>query len=189
MEKKVVFDLCASCQLATNYDIYLFDTQTQEVTKLTQHMASDTNPTWSPDGNRIAFVSGRDYPEEGGSDIYIIEIVAGTIIRITQTGNAGRQLWTPNGQEFIYWSENNLYKIELSTLESVMIPLGVEGNTGFRPFSLSPDGQKILLHVFSYTSTFKDQSLQQLDLGNGALTPIYSGKGINGVDWISRQNK
>lgn len=34
---------------------------------LTQHPAPDYSPTWSPDGARLAFVSGRD----GGSNLYV----------------------------------------------------------------------------------------------------------------------
>jgi dipeptidyl aminopeptidase/acylaminoacyl peptidase len=45
-------------------DIYLMRADGTDLRKLTRNRASDSQPTWSPDGSRIVFVSDRDGDEE-----------------------------------------------------------------------------------------------------------------------------
>src|SRR5690606_16006542 len=51
-----------------NADIYLFEIQTETLTRLTDHHGKDTHPTWSPNGTQIAFTTDRD----GNEEIYLI---------------------------------------------------------------------------------------------------------------------
>src|SRR4051794_21571521 len=43
-----------------NWEIYLVHAGTGETKRLTDHKANDTDPVWSPDGKRIAFISDRE---------------------------------------------------------------------------------------------------------------------------------
>jgi len=43
-----------------NAEIYLVDVNTRALHNLTHHPAADTHPAWSPDGERVAFVSHRN---------------------------------------------------------------------------------------------------------------------------------
>lgn len=52
-----------------NYDIYTFDLQTGQSSRLTNDPADDSDPTWSTDGTQIAFVSDRD----GDFDVYVMK--------------------------------------------------------------------------------------------------------------------
>jgi len=54
-----------------NHDLYLGCVGTNSVIRLTNHLAMDYMPNWSPDGNKIVFVSNRT----GNGDIYLINNV------------------------------------------------------------------------------------------------------------------
>ncbi len=109
-----------------NSDIYLvalrsFDAKPVRYFRLTDHIAVDFEPSWSPDGSSLAFVSGRT----GSGDIYITtgihewmkkrnsEIKQGLaekthISRLTH--NAGEDLypaWSPDGKWIAYSSFSN----------------------------------------------------------------------------------
>ena len=42
-----------------NGDIYVIDLETEEVTRLTDHLGADLLPQWSPKGDKILFISTR----------------------------------------------------------------------------------------------------------------------------------
>jgi len=63
-----------------NWELYVIDVETKDVTRLTNNSALDFDPDWGPDG-RIAFVSDRD--NQAGTDIYILNYPSGGITRVT----------------------------------------------------------------------------------------------------------
>jgi len=146
---KVAFDLCLNCQIRTNNDIYLFDTRSKQLTQLTQDSASDTNPTWSPDGSRIAFVSDRDYLEADTmryrTDLYIVYADGSNLSRLTQTGNATRPAWNPNGKTIAYeWNRqgNNIFLVNVSTGNITTVKSGLQ----FSGYPMwNKDGTKMLV--------------------------------------------
>jgi TolB protein len=62
----------------------------------------DTNPAWSPDGQRIAFVSGRS----GNPDIWIMDADGTNLQNITNTSEISEYnlLWSPDGNWFVFLS-------------------------------------------------------------------------------------
>ena len=65
-----------------------------EATKLTDHPESDGYPAWSPDGNHIAFVSGRD----GNGEIYVMNSDGSGITRLTDNPASDEHpSWSPPG--------------------------------------------------------------------------------------------
>ena len=62
--------------------------------RLTNHLADDRDPAWSPDGRRLAFASNRD----GNWELYILEVATGALQRLTYTpGFEGAPTWSPDG--------------------------------------------------------------------------------------------
>ena len=61
----------------------------------------DSNPVFSPDGNRVAFVSNRDGNE---GNVFVLELATGRITQVTHEPWAGRPTWTPDGQAIVYLS-------------------------------------------------------------------------------------
>lgn len=130
---KVAFDICLNCQVETNYDIFVFDITTKQLTQLTEHSGSDTNPTWSPDGSQIAFSSNRDYVNADSvrwrKDLYKISINKDNLQRLTETGNATMPRWSPEGSKVAFeWNiqENEIFTYDLADRKIRNIKAGLQ---------------------------------------------------------------
>lgn len=118
---KVVFDLCLNCQIITNYDIFLFDTISKELTRLTDHLDSDLYPVWSPDGEQLAFVSRRDYYDADSlrwrSDLYVMDTDGSNEERVTESGG---YVWKNNEELIINYTgrDTNLKTVTIFNIAS-----------------------------------------------------------------------
>ena len=61
----------------------------------------DTDPIFSPDGFRVAFVSDRDGSE---GNIFVLELATGQITQVTHEPWAARPTWSLNGEAILYLS-------------------------------------------------------------------------------------
>lgn len=70
-------------------------------TQLTFGPYYDSEPRFSPDGTRLAFISNRD-----GSDgnIFVMELASGRISQLTRDYQAGAPVWSPDGKTIAYVS-------------------------------------------------------------------------------------
>ncbi len=85
-----------------NNEIYLMDRDGGDVRNISSHPANDRHPSWSPDGQRIAFASRRD----GDSfDIYVLVIDTGDVTRLTSQGSNTRPAWAPDGERIAFASD------------------------------------------------------------------------------------
>lgn len=65
--------------------------------------ASDYDPAWSPDGNRIAFTSTR----AGNPDIYVYNFLDGSLKQLTSERYVEKQpAWSPSGTQIAYVRES-----------------------------------------------------------------------------------
>ena len=75
-------------------EMFLLDVATGRVNALTADHAWTTDPAWSPDGTRIAYVSTKD----GQTDIYVMGLADRRITRLTRDGGwNGNPTWSPDG--------------------------------------------------------------------------------------------
>jgi dipeptidyl aminopeptidase/acylaminoacyl peptidase len=80
--------------------LWLLDAATGEASQLTDGRSSDTSPSWSPDGRRIAYVTNqrRDWDLSWRSDVWVVEVETGVRTRITGgEGAFGAPIWLPDG--------------------------------------------------------------------------------------------
>ncbi|RKN82566.1 S9 family peptidase [Ulvibacterium marinum] len=80
-------------------NLWMIKTDGSKHQKLTSREVSESNPRWSPQGDRLAFVSSTDE----GSEIYIHWIASGKIAKVTQLPFSPSALtWSPNGQQLAF---------------------------------------------------------------------------------------
>ena len=72
-----------------NNEIYVMNADGSGQRRLTRNPALDGYPTWSPDGQKIAFVSQRDDNAKSGlvrSEVYVVNADGSGLQRLTHRG-------------------------------------------------------------------------------------------------------
>src|SRR5437773_511789 len=73
-----------------------------EVRQLTNDEHSSASPRWSPDGEKLAFISARD----GEDQIWTIDVSSGALKKITSLSTgAGDPVWSPDGNWLAFASD------------------------------------------------------------------------------------
>lgn len=89
---------------AANTQLYLFDVETKKLEPITTDREfSDSDPAWSPDSSRIAYISNHpeDSDQSGTNDIFLIDARPGSTPQKLHTGYepSGQHLaWSPDGK-------------------------------------------------------------------------------------------
>jgi dipeptidyl aminopeptidase/acylaminoacyl peptidase len=79
--------------------IWMLDVGSREVRQFTSSAKSEYSPRWSPDGNKLAFISDRaDSPQ-----IYLMPIDGGEAASLTEGKNGVRSFeWSPDGKQISF---------------------------------------------------------------------------------------
>src|SRR5262245_12821229 len=87
-------------QIAFNrdYDIYVMDAAVSP--RRITNTANNSDPAWSPDNARIAFVSGRD----GQSELYLMNPDGSNVVRLTHNvaSGVGRPAWSTDSRRIAF---------------------------------------------------------------------------------------
>ncbi len=122
-------------------DIWLLDKAGRPVLNLTRDPADDLDPTWSPDGSLLAFVSDRS----GSPQIYVVGVDGSGLQRLTFAGryNTGPD-WGPSGK-IVYsglrGSAVDILTVDMSKQMQRLTP--GKGRRSLEP-SWSPCGRRVL---------------------------------------------
>ncbi len=80
-------------------NLWLIKTDGSQNQKLTAREVSESNPRWSPTGDRIAFTSSTDE----GSEIYMHWVATGKVAKLTQLPFSPSSLtWSPDGKQLAF---------------------------------------------------------------------------------------
>jgi Tol biopolymer transport system component len=124
-------------------------------------------PTWSPDGERLAFVRGEpDRPRVW--NLWLHSLTTGDTRRITsfRFGQTWGASWFPNGQQVVYSHEDRLFVHNLESGDTRQYASPMAGRLVRTP-AVSPDGERVIFQVARHGAWL-------LDLSDGSMRVVLS---------------
>ncbi len=94
-----------------NREVYLMGPDGKDPLNLSQNPGEDRNPSWSPDGSQIAFVSSREGQSDGGSFIFIMDANGGDVRQLTDTPLSDLPDWSHDGSRIVFTSQDDIFVI------------------------------------------------------------------------------
>jgi hypothetical protein len=102
--KKIVI---SSVDKSGSNDLYVWDTETETLTRLTNDIYDERDPSWSPDGKQIVFSSDRTpFGEHGKYNLFLYSFSTRDITYLTY-GNESyySPQWSPDGKALMFTSD------------------------------------------------------------------------------------
>src|SRR5262245_37124182 len=106
----------------------------------------NSEPAWSPDGSRIAFVRDQSSPDHYASDLYVMNADGSNVVRRTTGGFNSSPAWSPDGTRMAFSSVRDgqvgIYVMRVDEDWWNPAHLGFDQGWNGQP-AWSPDGSRI----------------------------------------------
>ena len=131
-----------------NAEIYVMDGDGRNQRRVTVNPSVDHDPTWSPDGKKIAFVSNRNNVNKDHRQIWVIDADGKNPIRLTDGLVDVYPDWSPDSTKIVY--DTHLVPEDHNLAPGGITVMDADGNNkrlvknarGLHP-TWSPDGKRI----------------------------------------------
>jgi TolB protein len=134
-----------------DYDIYVMNVDGGDLQRITTAQTTETDPAWSPDGQRLAFVRGFDLTIDGFAyisgcppEIYVTDLKGGPEINVTKGDGGTDPAWSPDDKRIAFSSHRNgNYEIYVVNADGNDLQQLTNTNSAEADPVWSPDGQFI----------------------------------------------
>jgi len=187
--KKIAFH---AIDASKKVDIWVMDVDGENQKRLTPGRNA-ANPTWSPDGSRIAFESG--IPPR--TDIYVMNADGTNVVNLTNNLADNQQpSWSPDGKKIIFSAKKkrtrirnlrNLYVVHLEKERIFRLTKNTKRGQRSRQATWSPDGRYIAYIYNSALFVVGENGKNPRRLAGSALQPVWSPDGTK-IAFVSRDD-
>ncbi len=186
--------------------LWVIEVPTGEARQITNGQEwNDTDPRWSPDSKRIAFVSdrtGKAYDDSHNTDIWVIPASGGSLIKISDHDFEDiSPRWSPDGKQIVFAGKTSVHQFpklyiadsqggqpsQLALKDLDLIPTQLEWSPAAIFFQANIKGEAHIFRASPAAHTFQPvtsgaRRVQAFDISNSGSSLVYLGNDFVHLD-------